>query len=288
MTAPTLTYGIAVLDDCLDITAYSETESGLTCAITADPSDVIKLTGTCDNAADEYAYYEIDVTNTSTAVSNFWALRYKTSVASDGLGARVDVLYDDATTETVFGATPQFSTTWKYETGTFAASKTIDKIRFYADDYPDTVTAGSFAVWYDFFMIFGGTFTFPHTCTMNGTGGVFAEFGNKIGTIPIFGRDTDIKQKAGRKNTTFTIKGDMIYAETGWGTPLGQFIIAALKDRWCWFTCDLAEMKVQVKDFRPSQDAASDSQVTYELVLEEYSYSDKSHDNWGVDGWLGK
>jgi len=291
MTAPTLTYGNQFLDDCLDTSLYAETESSLVCALTADPEDVFVLTGTCNDAGDEYAYYERDITNFSTTTdATKWLARYKTSAGSAALGARVDVIFTAGSQSLLeASAIPQFNTGWTIASGTLTAGKTVDKIRFYADDYPNTVAAGASSVYYDFIMFYEGTLTFPHVSKINNTGGLFAEFGNKIGKIPVNGRDTDILQKAGRKNTVFTLRGDMINDEAAtWGTPYGLPLIKALDDEWCWFTCDTAEMKVLVKDFKPSQDASNVSQTDYDLVLEEFSYSDKSDAQWGRKGWLGK
>ena len=286
MTDATLTYGNIFLEDCLDISQYAETESSLTCALTADPADVFKLEGTPNDAGDEYAYYERDITDFAALLYPNWKLRYKTSNSSNALGAKVELVFDDASTEVIFGTIPQFSTSWTVETGTITAAKTVSKIRFYADDYPDSVNSDTTYVHYDFLMFYEGSFTFPHLSNLNGSGGIFADFGNKIGTININGRDTDIKQKAGRRNTVFTLRGDMVDGE-GWGTPYGLYFLKMLDDTWCWFTSDLGEMKVIVKDFKPSYDASTFSQAEYDLVLEEFSYSDKGHVVWSQKGWLG-
>ena len=135
-------------------------------------------------------------------------------------------------------------------------------------------------------MFYKGTFTFPRVCTIDGGGGLGANFGNKTAKLPVPSRDTDIIQKMGRRNTTFTLTGDIVGGET-WGTPYGVNLLTAMDDPWCWFTSDLAEMKVIVKEFRPNMDAGSKSQCLYELDLEEFSYSDKGHARWLQKGWLG-
>ena len=287
MTLPTLTYGTVFIEDCLDSSLYTETEFNLACALNTNPADIFTLTAAPDDAGNEYAYYERDITDFSAVIYNKWKLRYKT----DGLmGARVQLVFSDASTEFIFGAAaPQFSTTWTVVSGTVTAAKTVSKIRFWADDFPDSTADSVTAnVWYDYLMFYTGTLTFPHLSAEGKGGGLYADFGNKLGTIPVNGKDTDIKQKAGRRNTVFTLRGDIFNAETDFGaTPYGKYILQAMADEWCWFTCDYGEMKVLVKDFKPAQDSGNRGQVLYDLVLEEFSYSDKGNSLWGLKGWLG-
>jgi hypothetical protein len=111
--------------------------------------------------ADEYAYYEYDLpTNLSTDVYNKYLVRWKTSAASNGLQAKIYFGY-------TVGPSPihvlGFSTDWAVWTGSLTAGKTLDKIRIYADDNPDTINSGTYYVYYDFIMFFPDWFVFPNT-----------------------------------------------------------------------------------------------------------------------------
>jgi hypothetical protein len=162
-------------------------------SIATSSDDYFTITGTCDNAADEYAYYEKDITNVSTILYPYLVVRWKTSAIANGLQAKIGVTYTGAGLVTT---TLGFSAGWKTTVITLTASDTIDKIRIYADDDPDTIAAGTFYVYFDFIMICG-LFTFP-----NCAGGLQFTPPSRHIASPIPTRLCDITQFLGTDSAT--------------------------------------------------------------------------------------
>ena len=160
-----LSYGHGHLDDCdnADPAVWVETETGLAATIATD-GDVFTITGTCDNAADEYAYYEKDITNILSATYTKYYVRWKTSDASNGCGLQVQLIFTDGSQYLLDAnvGVPQYSTVWTVTSGTITTGKTIDKIRIILDDYPNTIEAGTFSGYVDFVLLCKGSFTFPN------------------------------------------------------------------------------------------------------------------------------
>jgi hypothetical protein len=190
---PSITHTHGFLDDCNDVTGWTETESGLVASISTSSDDYFTITGTCDNAADEYAYYEKDITNVSTILYPYLLVRWKTSAIANGLQAKIGVTYTGAGLVTT---TLGFSAGWKTTVITLTASDTIDKIRIYADDDPDTIAAGTFYVYYDFIMVCG-LFTFP-----NCAGGLHFTAPSRYGLTEIPPRIADVSQYLGAESAT--------------------------------------------------------------------------------------
>ena len=188
---PSITHTHGFLDDCNDVTGWTETESGLVASIATSSDDYFTITGTCDNVADEYAYYEKDITNVSTILYPYLVVRWKTSAIANGFQAKIGVTYTGAGLVTT---TLGFSAGWKTTVITLTASDTIDKIRIYADDDPDTIAAGTFYVYYDFIMVCG-LFTFP-----NCAGGLQFTPASRYATVPMLRRDTDVLQFVGSES----------------------------------------------------------------------------------------
>jgi hypothetical protein len=201
-STPTITYGHGILSDL-----YAATEAlgtwtfnninlpGATATFSLD--DILTIEGTLTSVADEYAYAQIDVANTvSTTVYPYFMVRYKTSAASNGLAAKVRVVYTDATSD--YPLPSSFSTTWKVAKATLTTGKIIDQIRLIADDDPNSVASGTYDVYYDFFLVHAGTFTFPNT-----------QYGSEFtpppryATIPIPSRVGDVTQNLGSESATW-------------------------------------------------------------------------------------
>jgi len=282
LTKPTITYGHGFLDDCTAATlaSWAETEAGVVATMTVSNDDYFVIAGTCDNVADEYVYYERDITNISTTIHPKLLVRWKTSAAANGLEAKINVTYDDASaTQTTLG----FSTSWTTTVITLPTGKTVDKIRLIADDNPDTVAAGTFYVYFDFVLICQGIFTWPFV-----SGGVELEGFNNNQYLKIPSKVGNATQYLGADDSTIRVYGDIDSTGTnaagvpligeGWhgrwtthdGEAFYQILHYAFGDPWEWFTSDVASMKVTVDRVRISQAKTDENLLSYELDLHEY------------------
>lgn len=205
MTAPSITHGHGYLNDCDasdPTTFYSENRQNMDPAH-ATPStlygDVLQIEAIFDDGAtEEIVYYEKDITNISTNTYSKYLLRYKTSASSAGAHAQV-MLDFTAGDQTILD--DAYSTTWKIATGDITSGKTVDKIRFYADD---DGTNGTFYVYYDFLLLHNGIFTLPNVA-------YDLEFRPppRYASIPIPSRVGDITQNMGSESATVRMSCDL-------------------------------------------------------------------------------
>lgn len=205
-----VTYGHAYLNECGKTSDWSFGEnSGIgSLAIDTTYPSRICMTGTCDDAANEYAYYSRDISSLviTTSVYPKIMVRWKTSAASNGLGARVRIDYTDASTQDILNAasTPQFSQKWTVTTATLTPGKTVKYILLYVDDYPNTVASGTFSTYYEYILFYTGTFTFP-----NVGHSMDVHLPPRYATIPIPGRIGDITQNLGSESAFVNISCDL-------------------------------------------------------------------------------
>jgi len=283
LTKPTITYGHAFLDDCTAATlaSWTETESGLVASMAVSNDDYFVITGTCDNAADEYAYYERHIVpDISSTISPKLLVRWKTSAAANGLQAKISVIYTAGPpTETTLG----FSTSWTTTVIDLTTATNIDKIRLYADDNPNSIDAGTFYVYFDFILICQGIFTWPFV-----SGGVELEgFNNnqylkipsKVGNATQYlgGDDSTIRVYGNIDSTGLDVAGVPVI-NSGWhgrwtthdAEAFYQILHYAFSDPWEWFTSDVASLKVTVDNMRISQAKTDENLLSYELNLHEY------------------
>lgn len=279
MTKPTITYGHGFLDDCTDTAGWTEHEVGLAASISIENGDYLKITGTCDNVADEYAYYVKNITDISSTIHPKLLVRWKTSAAANGLQARIDVTYDDSSsTETILG----FSVGWKTTVISLDTDKTISEISVYADDNPNTIAAGTFYVYYDFILICQGIFTWPFTS------GVRLEGFNNLQHLKIPGKVGNVTQYLGGDDSALRVWGDIDstgvdaagvpQVNQGWhgrwttkdGEAFYQILQNSFGDPWEWFTSDVASLKVTVDHFGIEQSDTAKNLLLYELDLHEY------------------
>lgn len=198
MTAPTISYGHGFLDDCSSTTGWTETESGLAATLAVENDDIFKITGTMDNAADEYVTYEKDITNISTDLYPKLLVRWKTTLAAAGLQAKINAVYTVGNTSTTLG----FSTAWTTTTIDLTAGKTLDKIQLIADDNPDSTATGTDYIYFDFIMVCKGVFTFPYI-----SGKVHFEQENVYAEPPISSRIGRPDQYMGMNNSDIVLDG---------------------------------------------------------------------------------
>jgi len=298
-----LTYGHGYLHDCDSTSDYSGTGNSadpLTGLAFTSDGDVFTITGTCDAAADEWYYRKHDATDFSSTTYNKWMSRYKTSVGSNGLGAVLKVKYGDASYESLLGSNPVFSTDWTVATGTLTSGKTVDEILIYADDYPDSIAAGAFSVYFDFIMFYKDAFTLP-----NVAGGMNIDFPPREAIIPIPGRDTNLKQHLGTEDALINIICDLDQsnATDDWKRPQGtltpktdnihgEVFLEMLHERssepFQWLDTGSHQFKVTVHPkFRWVNNGDGSTSRLLDLVLKEYSLGSKADETYAERFGIG-
>lgn len=197
----TITYGHGFVHDCDSATGWTEVGAPTLAAtaLSVQHGDYLKLEGTA-GAADQYTYWEYDLSNISSSVYTKYLVRWKT-YSSSGLGARVSLVFTAGGPQFIVGeSSPEFNTTFKVSSGTIASAKTIDKIRFYAQS--DGACAGHY-VHYDFTLLCKDLFTFPNISRL--------EFNPppKYAIISIPRRVTDVTQNLGSESATVYMACDL-------------------------------------------------------------------------------
>lgn len=249
-----VTYGHHFLDECNDTSAWGSAHNSTdplgSVTLTVQNGDYMRITGTLDNVADEYVYYEIDLTNISSDTITDFVCRYRTEDSSGTLGARVELVFTSGTQE-LLGANPAFSTSWTVASGAITAGKTIDKVRFYADDYPNSANTGTHWVEYDFLLLCKNTFTFPQAGTQVQFG-----FSPRIPILEIPGASGDITQNLGTRLATVSLRGsDMELHSSSWkrtgdvveGEVLVDIWHNMKSEPWQWLTAFLSGSKGGMK-----------------------------------------
>jgi len=242
--------------------------------------DKMELEGICDGAGDEYVFAEKDITDISSDTYPVCKVRWKTSASSNGLGLRAQIVFGDASTQNIVGATnPEFSTTYTVTTGTITAGKTIDKIRILGDDYPDSLAAGTFQVYCDFFFIHVGAFTLPNTAH-----GMDMDFPPREDILRRWNRDVDVIESGGSESALINIGCDLdqgTWTRTG-DTIDGEVFLDIQHNRsgepWQWLNTEVGhQFKVTVHPkFRWVNNGDRSTSRVLDLVLKEYSLNSKS------------
>lgn len=286
MTNPTLTYGHGFLNDMDDAADWTETESSLTCAHSSLYADVLKLEGTPNDSGDEYAYYEQNITDISSSTYTKYMVRWRTSESSNGLGARVKLVFTSGTQWILGEDAPEFSTTWQVETGDITTGKTVDKVQLWADDYPDSTDSGTDQVYFDFVLLHKNTFTFPFVA-----GNVELDMLNLHAKIPGLSRVGSHTQYMGMQDPIIRLNGEMD-SNTDWGSPDGEYLYYiwshAHEDTFQWFTSDLINCKVIPNRFTIAQDSQIEALNRWSAELSMYNASSGSENRWKTDlEWLG-
>ena len=282
MTAPKITYVQGFHDDCSSTADWNETESGLDATLSCLYDDILQIEGTCDSSANEYVTYEKDINNISTTTYPQYAVRWKTSEASNGLQAQIWFSYTDASWESI---TLGYSTAWKTSTGTLTTGKTLDKIVIIANDYPNTIDSGTYQVWFDFIIVCQGIFQFPffESVEMN--------WENLYAFLSPIRRVGNITQYMGAESPTITVTGTMD-SNTSWqdtnGKP-GDFLYyvfhRASDDLFQWFESDVINCKVVPVRFKIGQYHDIDDIRRYEAVFRFYTVADLNEDTFGTFEW---
>ena len=275
MTAPTITYGHIAMHDLDSVTSFSETDTNNIAGWASD-GDVITATVT-PTADAQTAQYEYDHTTTaSTTTLSKILCRFKTSVSSAGVKAGLKVTFTDASTQTIDLG---FSTTWKTTATTLTLSKTIDKVALVVT--ASGWTAGTFYVYFDFYLACKGVFTFPYV-----HGNVDVEMPINDANLRASQRVGNITQLLGADSVPIMVTGEMD-AETDWkGTNniIGEIFydIAqnAYTEAFQWFTSDVVSCKVRPVNIHLSQMGGTNAQRVYTVSLREYRKRCGSNENY--------
>lgn len=314
MAKPTLTLGHKFLFDSSDTwtatsvshtwegNAWAWTEGNLTACLAGDitPSmlhnDIMQIALVCD-AADTveggaYSYPdEAGANNLGFSTTSYpsFLIRYKTSAVSDGAHAKVILVFNDATTQTILDNA--YSTVWKTFAGDITTGKTLDHIRLYAECDLDTAN-GTYYVYYDFVLVHRATFTFPFVAP----GGVTLNLPKKLAQIQIPGRDGNILQNLGMASPRIKLEGNMD-TNVAWGTLKGEYLYKILRgaigdyhDPWQWLTSDVGNFKVTL-----APEGLKISMVDEAGVLRKYSMDFLVHSisslgeaDWDELEWAGQ
>ena len=278
MSYPTITYGHApYITDCENKTSWTEwgapTLGGT--SLTVLYGDYLQIEGTPAGAGDEATYFGYAIPaaqQINTSTYPYFLVRYKTSAASDGCGARVRVGFTVGEQWLLGETVPQFSSTWKVVSGTLTPAKTLNRLDFWADDYPDAVAAGTFQVYYDFVLFCQDIFTFPK-CN------VALYLPNpRIADIPIPGREGQILQNLGSEKARVHLWEEMTQETTGWGTPKGQRFYQIAhemgSDLWQWLTLSSHNCAFKVCLESAPQIDFVEGKLTFDLWFKEYKLAD--------------
>lgn len=289
MTMPTLTYGHGYLTDCDDITGWTENRTNMLAAdavLSVLYNDIFQIKAVFNDGpgTDEHCYYEYDLNpNIMSNTFTKFLLRYKTSEGSAGAQAKAELVFT-AGTQTILDES--YSTTWKVVAGDITPAKTIDKVRFYADDELNVTPNGTYYVWYDFMLLHKGTFTFPFV-----NGSIFLTGPKESVEIAILCKDAGNIQHLGMESPRILIEGTMD-TNVSWGTPDGEYLYYILRDHdvWQWLTSDLINCKVVVdqEGLRLGYDKNVAAQRIWTLPLKLYSQSSLGEVTWGEKQWFGK
>jgi len=303
LTKPTVTItnGHGFLSDCNDKTGWTEDPAKTLTAtsLTVELDDWFKLTGTASATAKK-TYWERNFTDISALTYPSWIVRLKTSEASTGLGAKVEIVYSTGATEILFGATPVFSTLCTVKTGTIVnagGALWISKIRFYG---VSDAACNAKSVYYDFALLHKGVFTFPNT-----------ELGKEWIPPPrnvfieIPSRVTDVTQNLGGKSakwrcscnldigrlstTSGTCTGDdwkrpqgvdsEYQTDTVKGEVFDDLSHNSYHEPFQWLNTGMGRQIKAVLDEEPRFREDGDKH-TVDLVFKEYSRSNKSNESY--------
>ena len=183
---------------------------GADCSISSVYGDYLDISGLLDSgvADDEFVFYGQSVfnggVNVDHTIYNYYMIRYKTSEGSNGLAARVQLSFADATSETILGGgSGVFSQAWTVATGTIAkTTSSVDNVWLWAIENGDG--AGTHHVYYDFILLSQQPFTFPNV----GNHVNFDSSPRNIG-VSIPSRVGDVPQNLGSPSATVDVSCDL-------------------------------------------------------------------------------
>lgn len=287
-----LTRGHGYLNDCLATGTKGQNNIGAGDATqTILHGDILQIQGLCDTIDDEYVYIEYNFTDIDNIADIYtkWLCRWKTSSSSLALGAKVELYYTVGAQDLLESSgIPQFDTDWHLSSGTLDSGKVIDKIRFVASDYPDSVDSGTSQVYFDFCLLHKDTFVFPFISELEElelTNNVaFAGSPSRVGNIPQYmGAESPIIRLSGIMDTNT----DWDDADSVKAGDLIRIWKEMHSDEWQWLTSDLINCKVIPLTLKISKVGGSRVQRVWDLVCRKYDLSSGDETIWNELSWLG-
>lgn len=285
-TPPSITYGHGYLTDCDDDTSWGETVNNMTAAnatLTVTYGDVFKITAVFDDTAlDEYCFYEYDITNITSTAYPKYLVRWKTSESSAGAKALIELVFTDSTVQNIpLG----YSTEWTITNGTITSGKTIDQVRFYADD---DGTDGTFYVYYDFLLLYKGAFPMPNTVPVN------LNFPPRYANIGIPVRVGDITQNLGSESAFAQVSCDLdigtwkryddstppICLDYVHGEVFYDISHNSNTEPWQWLDTGSEQFKITLQTPVLRRRGGNESTHVLDLVFREYRLSDASNETY--------
>jgi len=205
--------------------------------------DVLTIGGAPGSVGNDYRTAERSLPGFLTATYTKAMIRYKTEVASSGLGAYAILKYTDATQDVLFPAVT-FNTAWTIRGPVALTSgKTASSIVLFADDSPDALDTSTITrVMYDFVMFFKDQIVLPDV-----TDNVEAIYERLRSEYEVLGRIGEIIIDRGAKAPRMEFKGVLLDG----GAINRAGLIKALKEIytdgvWQWLESDNLNFKADI------------------------------------------
>jgi hypothetical protein len=265
---PTITYGKAWQDDGNDLSPlYTWTEKG-----TGDGD-------TTDFIIENNDYFRIPLSFIGGDASVYW--EYPDSAGADNLlidtddypnimwrykgmpgqttCAKIELVFDGGGTQIVLNET--HTETLTVGTATIDAGERLDHVRLYA-------TTGVGLVFYDFLMVYKGTFTFPKA-------DVHPYWGNPAVSQLGVRKGGGVPQDLGGEWSRIHITAEMTHESTAdWGSPKGKYLKQILheqpNDLWQWLTLPSHDSAFKARIPQPIEMPYVNGKLNLDLWLEEY------------------
>ena len=258
------------------ISNWAETEDGNTATVTTSSDDYLAITVSA-SAGNKLCYYSYPseatnhTTNLTIATTTYTKIRWRYICGDASVKARIDLVFSDASTQTVLVATNNVG--WTVGSATITTAKTLDHIRVYA-------TAATGTVYYDFIQVYKGDFTFPNIVGINGN------FNPRLVKTAIPGKGGSDTQGLGTEDAEFDVTCDLSISNdtNDWMRPQGnltktdykdgqvfwEIVHRSYNDPWVWIDTESEQLKVNLSI--PREDQVSDIH-TLTLHATEYRKS---------------
>ncbi len=130
-----------------------------TVASEGSDGDILTITGTPGSSGDDYRTWARYGLFLDTTAFPYVVVRWKTSAAScTGLGVGIVVYFSDSTSQVVQPTDcTSFSTAWITKAYALPSGKFLTTIELYANDNPNSLSSGTYSVYYDYVAITGAS-----------------------------------------------------------------------------------------------------------------------------------
>ena len=275
MTAPSITYGHGLLEDSwatLDDYTLTAGGSSGSYGITTGYDLYIAITSF---VGDSYVKNDTNFA-LSTTLYPYIMFRYYTTGSAK---AKIVAEFSDASTQTVLSETASTGK-WTVATVALTAAKTLDHLSFNCCD-------ATGIAYYDFFLVFKGTFTFPQYTT------VTYNMQNRYSNTEVPSRLGRRKAWMGANETIVTIEGDVDSQRDGWKRPVGtssktdkiaaevlnEIHHKASSEAWQWIKTDRGQFKAVLEDLVINESDNQNFLFAYQAVFGEFRLSNASNES---------